>query len=349
MGFFDTIVNAFSQARTNKQNAQNVKETNEANMYMNQQNLTYAKAMFDKQMAYDYEMWNKQNEYNSAKSQMARLKEAGLNPYVMMDGGSAGTAGSSTAPSYNQPSMLPAQAAQAQPILSNVGDEIGMIQGYKLASAQKDKVQAEASSEWQDANFKRTQQTLEVLQTLSKIHNLDADTKGKVLDNYFGGMTMDSRIKRAELDNDFVQAQTDLLKINKRLEEAKLPYVSREAQARIDNVIQDTALKYQKTLSESTNRAYTRKMIEKASQDIKESIARTLMTNKQAFNIPMLTQKQADEMADIYMENLRNNASILGSDAFIQGREAELIFDQDRYSGIWTRPLERSIKVFKGK
>lgn len=302
MGFFDTLVNAFSQHRTNKQNAQNVRETNEANMYMNQQNLTYAKAMFDKQMAYDYEMWNKQKEYNSASSQMARLKEAGLNPYVMMDGGSAGTAGSATAPSYSQPSMLPAQPAQAQPIRSNIGDEIGMIQGYKLASAQKDKIQAEASSEWQDANFKRTQQTLEVLQILSKIHNVDADTKGKVLDNYFDGMTMDSRIKRAELDNDFVQAQTDLLKINKRLEEAKLPYVSLEAQARIDNIIQDTALKYQKTLSESTNRAYTRKMIEKAEQDIQESIARTLMINKQAFNIPLLTQKEADEISRIYFE-----------------------------------------------
>lgn len=52
MGFFDTLVNAFSQYRTNKQNAQNVRETNEANMYMNQQNLTYAKAMFDKQMVF---------------------------------------------------------------------------------------------------------------------------------------------------------------------------------------------------------------------------------------------------------------------------------------------------------
>lgn len=344
MGFFDTLVNAFSQHRTNKQNAQNVRETNEANMYMNQQNLTYAKAMFDKQMAYDYEMWNKQNEYNSASSQMARLKEAGLNPYVMMDGGSAGTAGSATAPSYSQPSMLPAQPAQAQPIRSNIGDEIGMIQGYKLASAQKDKVQAEASSEWQDANFKRTQQTLEVLQTLSKIHNLDADTKGKVLDNYFGGMTMNSRIKRAELDNNFVQAQTDLVNINKRLEEAKLPYVSLEAQARIDNIIQDTALKYQKTLSESTNRAYTRKMMEKAEQDIKESIARTLMTNKQAFNIPMLTQKQADRMAEIYVDDAASRNYLLNREASIKmGGDNWYFGDFGRGAEYW---LDK-IRIFK--
>jgi hypothetical protein len=254
----------------------------------------------------------------------------------MMDGGSAGTAGSATAPSYSQPSMLPAQPAQAQPIRSNIGDEIGMIQGYKLASAQKDKVQAEASSEWQDANFKRTQQTLEVLQTLSKIHNLDADTKGKVLDNYFGGMTMNSRIKRAELDNNFVQAQTDLVNINKRLEEAKLPYVSLEAQARIDNIIQDTALKYQKTLSESTNRAYTRKMMEKAEQDIKESIARTLMTNKQAFNIPMLTQKQADRMAEIYVDNASLQNYLLGRDASIKmSGDASFFGDLGRGAEYW--------------
>ena len=37
-------------------------------------------------------MWNRENEYNTASAQRQRLEEAGLNPYMMMNGGSAGTA-----------------------------------------------------------------------------------------------------------------------------------------------------------------------------------------------------------------------------------------------------------------
>jgi hypothetical protein len=35
-------------------------------------------------------MWNKENFYNTASAQRQRLEEAGLNPYLMMNGGSAG-------------------------------------------------------------------------------------------------------------------------------------------------------------------------------------------------------------------------------------------------------------------
>lgn len=41
---------------------------------------------------YQTDMWNRTNEYNSAVNQRARLEEAGLNPYLMMDGGDAGSA-----------------------------------------------------------------------------------------------------------------------------------------------------------------------------------------------------------------------------------------------------------------
>lgn len=39
-----------------------------------------------KQNEYNYEMWQLQNQYNSPKEQMQRLKEAGLNPYLYAEG-----------------------------------------------------------------------------------------------------------------------------------------------------------------------------------------------------------------------------------------------------------------------
>lgn len=98
---------------------------NSANKEIAQMNNAFNEKMFDKQVAYNKEMyqqqlgdqwkfyndskqnawdlvanqqqfqtdmWNKNNEYNSASAQRERLEAAGLNPYLMMNGGSAGTA-----------------------------------------------------------------------------------------------------------------------------------------------------------------------------------------------------------------------------------------------------------------
>lgn len=65
------------------------------------------------QKARDYqtEMWNAENEYNTPEAQRQRLEAAGLNPYMMMDGGSAGNAGA--AGSSPSPSSLGVPTGQA--------------------------------------------------------------------------------------------------------------------------------------------------------------------------------------------------------------------------------------------
>jgi len=52
-------------------------------MGTNSSQLSYAKEMYDKQRADSLSDWNMQNEYNSPKAQMARYKEAGLNPNLI--------------------------------------------------------------------------------------------------------------------------------------------------------------------------------------------------------------------------------------------------------------------------
>lgn len=78
-------------------------ENDEAEKFQAQQaqmNRDWQDAMMSKQMEWTEKMWNKSNEYNSAKAQVQRYREAGLNPYLMMTGGaSAGVATSQGAPS----------------------------------------------------------------------------------------------------------------------------------------------------------------------------------------------------------------------------------------------------------
>lgn len=99
---------------TNRMNAANVAATNKANFEIAQMSNEYNQQMLERQIQQEWDMWNAQNEYNSASSQRQRLEDAGLNPYLMMDGGSAGTASGMTSPAA-QPAVVPQmQAAQAQ-------------------------------------------------------------------------------------------------------------------------------------------------------------------------------------------------------------------------------------------
>lgn len=80
-------------------------------------------------------MVNEQNKYNSASEQRKRLEEAGLNPYLMMNGGTAGTAsGASASGSSSGSPSLP----NFEPIASSIGNTM-----LSFASAIKSMKEAE--------------------------------------------------------------------------------------------------------------------------------------------------------------------------------------------------------------
>lgn len=73
---------------------------NAANLQINRENNAFNERMMQKQLDYNTDMWNKQNAYNAPSSQVQRLKEAGLNPYLMMSNGNQiGTASSANSAS----------------------------------------------------------------------------------------------------------------------------------------------------------------------------------------------------------------------------------------------------------
>ena len=105
MGLLDFIP-VFGQAVSAVGNAVSTNKTNKTNMAINQMNNEFNAAEAEKARQFQLDMWNRTNEYNSASAQRSRLEEAGLNPYLMMNGGTAGTAqssGSSTPASASPP------------------------------------------------------------------------------------------------------------------------------------------------------------------------------------------------------------------------------------------------------
>lgn len=94
MGLLDFIP-IVGQVASSIGNAVSTNKTNKLNMAINQMNNEFNAAEAEKARQFQLDMWNRTNEYNTASAQRSRLEEAGLNPYLMMNGGSAGTAQSS--------------------------------------------------------------------------------------------------------------------------------------------------------------------------------------------------------------------------------------------------------------
>ena len=59
---------------------------------INQMNNEFNAVEAQKSRDFHLEMWNRQNEYKTPSQQRARLEAAGLNPYMMLNGGNAGEA-----------------------------------------------------------------------------------------------------------------------------------------------------------------------------------------------------------------------------------------------------------------
>lgn len=111
MGLLDFIP-VVGDAVSSLGNAFSTNKTNKTNMAINQMNNDFNAAEAEKARQFQLDMWNRENEYNSASSQRQRLSEAGLNPYLMMNGGNAGIAsssGSSTPASASSPLSMQRQ------------------------------------------------------------------------------------------------------------------------------------------------------------------------------------------------------------------------------------------------
>ena len=111
MGLFDFIP-IVGDIASSIGNAVSTNKTNNANMAINRMNNEFNAAEAEKARQFQLDMWNRTNEYNSASAQRSRLEEAGLNPYLMMNGGSAGTAqssGSSTPATASPPLSMQRQ------------------------------------------------------------------------------------------------------------------------------------------------------------------------------------------------------------------------------------------------
>lgn len=234
----------FGSKAAAKSQLQGVRETNETNYKIAQENNAFNAAQIDKM-----------NEYNSAVNQRKRLEEAGLNPYLMLDGGSAGTASSAATADENGKSVAPdignTIASGYQAFGNSIQSAASQIaqQSFqqKLQDAQVSKVRNEAVHQGIENEFAAAMFVQDLRQKMlhNKISKVDYDylhdsLKDRINQVRAQNNLMYSQQYANERQGEKSFVEIGLLNTQKSIADENLKWLPREKQASFSATLQNT-------------------------------------------------------------------------------------------------------------
>lgn len=238
--------------------------------------------LYEDNKAYQTEMWNKQNEYNDPSAQRERLEAAGLNPYMMMNGGSAGVAGSvsgtqGSAPFAGSPSAQGVQPPTATPYSA---DYSGVMQGLGhaidtiMTGSQRNIQNAQADNLRVEGKYIASKAIAELYKTYNEAKN---DDERVAIQRVLSSIQKDLSVSQVAVNNENIrqmQAQTRIAVTENLLREQELKFLPQSQKLQLAQGAADIALKYaQKNLTEKQARHEIEKLA--------ETVARTSLTNQQ--------------------------------------------------------------------
>lgn len=152
-------------------------QQNEYNQQLWQQQNQYNEAQRADERAYDRMMWDLQNKYNSPVEQMARLREAGLNPHLMYGRGTLGTAdslstgniraGMAESNGLKSPDVQGYSRANVDSVTRGI-NVFGDYQRFENLQAQTNNVEQQTDLLREDKLLKQQQQALNVVSLADK-------------------------------------------------------------------------------------------------------------------------------------------------------------------------------------
>ena len=160
------IFGAFNQSSANKTNLAIARERN-----------ALTEKLFNQNIANQWKMWNANNEYNSASAQRARLEAAGYNPWMLLNGSSAGTA--QAVSQGSTPDLATAQVQAYKPDMTGFQQAGTML--YNAASYRANINATIASTQQTMANIEQIKANVD--KTFSEIKGQDLLNTQHALNN----------------------------------------------------------------------------------------------------------------------------------------------------------------------
>ena len=140
-----------------------------------------------KNRAFQEKMWNMQNEYNKPINQMARFKEAGLNPNLIYGQGNAGNAvlantSNQEAPKFNFAEKMLAYTAMRKQAteIDNVKKQNEVLESQKaLNEAQKDRIVTDNETQMFDLQYKKDMLETSKAKAVADLNDVNANVAQK--------------------------------------------------------------------------------------------------------------------------------------------------------------------------
>lgn len=235
---------------------------NKTNILINRENNQFAAEQAQLNRNYQTAMWNKSNDYNSAFSQRQRLEAAGLNPYLMMNGGSAGTAQSVQGSAAASAGNAHVEAFDPSSYVNGASNSIsGAINSYYAnleRSNNATQMAAQSQLMEEQARNWRIKNTYETLRQQYEINKLSHDSNNSfetymlnkakrklAWENFSSDVTY--RQNEVKLQNQLqeLNAMGIIEKtLNNSMLEVQLNYLPQKFRAEIKSIMADVALKY---------------------------------------------------------------------------------------------------------
>lgn len=200
MGIFSTLIgNTFQSMEANENRRFNREEA--------EKNRQFQEAMMDKSYNQSVDFWNMQNEYNSPANQVARMKEAGINPALsgaITPGMASG--GTNTSASGSQASSSPVTMA-ASGITDSILQMVNNKKQMSVVEAQANKLNSDATLDKIDAQTRLTE-------NLERIDNLRAGAGKEVAEKETIDAMRDISVQgaRANVVNIMAQAEESVMR-----------------------------------------------------------------------------------------------------------------------------------------
>lgn len=334
---------------------------NAANKEIAQMNNAFNEKMFDKQVAYNKEMyqqqlgdqwkfyndskqnawdlvenqqkfqtdmWNKNNEYNSASAQRDRLEAAGLNPYLMMNGGSAGTAqtmsgSAGAAPSGAAPSGQGVTPPTATPYsVDYSGITAGLGRAIDVLSSMPDRKvkEAQADNLRVEGKYIAGKAMAQILQMKTEAKTKEARLAMDELVNDIRKNLMTSQMAVNDQNISESKARTQLSVTENLMRQKQLDFLPQQQKIELAQAAADIAFKRS---AGYLNNVKVQHEIKK----IAETMARTSETNQRTENLKTENMIQGD--------NYRFNSQTYGKRVRIIEETLEEITRRSRPSNLF--------------
>lgn len=262
-GIGSLFSNIFGSSQNDKNNALQQKLFNQAlsfqkDLYKQQVNDNYEQ--WKRQNAWDLSMWGLNNDYNSASSQVQRLRDAGINPALAFSSGQAGTA-SNIQSSQGQPGSVPSapgvpHTQPFQPDMSGVLSASDILANMQLKQSEVDRnnsqgglygSQMNLNTQAYGQNNELFPYQLDYNKWLAREKKYDSYLRETEVD--FANKTFMDRAKQYSLDNSLKVSQRALLGLQADAQQELNKYIPAKEQASIfqstSEALYKLALKWQ--------------------------------------------------------------------------------------------------------